>query len=144
MSHPVHPAIVHFPIACWSLATLGDLTSMYFGEQVWWMAGVLHIIGTSIAIVAMISGLIEFAKIDEKHAAFKTANLHMILAVSSWSVYATTLFLRLDGTSLTAPNLFETGLSLFGFLILSATGWLGGKLVYEHEVGINTIKHNKV
>ncbi|WP_343251093.1 DUF2231 domain-containing protein, partial [Pseudoxanthomonas sp. KAs_5_3] len=25
MRHPLHPALVHFPIACWSLATAGDL-----------------------------------------------------------------------------------------------------------------------
>ena len=31
MSHPLHPALVHFPIACWSLATVTDLASLYWG-----------------------------------------------------------------------------------------------------------------
>ena len=32
MRHPLHPALVHFPIACWSLATAADLAGLAFAE----------------------------------------------------------------------------------------------------------------
>jgi uncharacterized membrane protein len=144
MSHPVHSAIVHFPIACWSLATFGDLASIHFEEQAWWISGLLHVIGVSTAIIAMVTGLIELVKIDTENKAANLAHLHMTLAISSWSVYATTLFLRLDGTSLTAPDPFEISLSILGFLLLCGTGWLGGKMVYEHAIGVKIVEHNKI
>jgi uncharacterized membrane protein len=40
--HPLHPAIVHFPIACWSLAVVADFASLLLGEAAWqWSGGPL-------------------------------------------------------------------------------------------------------
>src|SRR5690606_40767462 len=45
MKHPLHPALVHFPIACWTLATLADIGSRWWGEPAWRSAGGLLLIG---------------------------------------------------------------------------------------------------
>ena len=95
-------------------------------------AGILHSIGVFTAIVTMISGLIELGKIEAE----KVVNQHMTFVMISWILYATTLFLRLEESQLTAPYLFEISLSISVFLFLCATGWCGGKLVYEHGIGI--------
>ena len=136
MKHPLHPALVHFPIACWSMATLADVASLQFGEPAWRFAGVSMAIGTLAAIGAMLAGLVEFAKIDSDSPALRDANRHMLLAMAAWCCYAASLALRLDGMALTQPGTLPIGLSALGFVVLAAAGWHGGKLVYTHGVGV--------
>ena len=136
MKHPLHPALVHFPVACWSLATLGDLASLQFGEPAWRFAGISMAIGTLAAIAAMLAGLVEFAKIGEGSAAMPDAQRHMLLAMAAWCCYAASLVLRMDGVALARPGLLPLALGMLGFIVLAAAGWQGGKLVYVHGVGV--------
>ncbi|SFL34735.1 Uncharacterized membrane protein [Nitrosomonas aestuarii] len=141
MRHPLHPILVHFPVAAWFFATIGDIASLFMGEQVSWVAGVFLVIGTITAIFAMIAGLVELTKIDQQSIAMKTANQHMVLAMVSWSLYTVSLFLRLDGTTLTQPSNLAILLSVIGLAVLCVAGWKGGQLVFEHGVGIQ--KHEQ-
>ncbi|MEO8367214.1 MAG: DUF2231 domain-containing protein [Pseudoxanthomonas sp.] len=136
MSHPLHPALVHFPIACWSLATAADVASLWWGKPAWMLAGMLLALGTLIALAAMATGLIELLKVPAEHPATSDLNRHMLLMLSAWCLYATSLFLRLQGTTLTQPDAVDVGLSVVGFLVLGVGGWFGGKLVYAHGVGV--------
>lgn len=142
MKHPIHPILVHFPIAAWIISTLGDITSLFTNEQVSWVAGVLLVIGTITALFAMVTGLIELSKIDSQNPAMKIANQHMMYIIISWSCYAVSLFLRLDGTQLSQPGVFAIIMSVAGLIFLCIAGWLGGKLVYEHGIGVHQNNHN--
>ena len=142
MSHPVHPALVHFPIACWSLATLADLASMFgsgsaWSEPAWLLAGWLLVIGLAAALAAMAAGMVELLKLDDDHPAFARVNHHMWLAMTAWALYAASLFLRLDDMTLTRPSGLAIALSVAGFIALGMTGWLGGTLVYGYGVGVS-------
>jgi uncharacterized membrane protein len=138
MKHPIHPILVHFPVAAWFISTIGDVVGLFTNEQVSWVAGVLLIIGTITALFAMVTGLIELGKIDQQSPAMKIANQHMILMLVSWSFYAVSLFLRLDGTNLSQPGMVAIIMSIAGLISLCIAGWLGGKLVYEHGVGVHS------
>ncbi|SFE54747.1 DUF2231 domain-containing protein [Nitrosomonas sp. Nm166] len=140
MKHPIHPILVHFPIATWFLATIADVTSLFTNEQVGWVAGVLLVIGITTALLAMVTGLIELGKIDQQSPAIKIANQHMILIMVSWSFYAVSLFMRLDGTRLEQPDLIAIALSIVGLIFLCIAGWMGGKLVYEYGIGVHSDK----
>jgi uncharacterized membrane protein len=133
--HPLHPALVHFPVACWSLATIADFASLRLGQPAWWLAGVLLAIGTVAALAAMAAGLFEFARIAEGSPALADARRHMLLAMAAWVFYAASLVLRLKGATLVAPAWPALATSVAGFLCLGATGWLGGRLVYQHRIG---------
>lgn|SRR5690606_38540355 len=136
MKHPIHPILVHFPIATWVIATFCDVVGLFRdSELINQVAGVLLIIGTITALFAMVAGLMELAKIDQKSPAMKIANQHMLLMMVSWSLYATSLFLRLEGTQLVQPGLIAAALSITGLIVLCVAGWLGGRLVYEYGVG---------
>lgn len=135
MRHPLHPALVHFPVACWSLATAADLASLYFGQPAWWLAGVLMTIGLACAIPAMIAGFVEFVRIPEDSPAIRDVNRHMGWVMAAFSLYAVSLLMRLHGMTLHAPGGMAIGLSLSGFACLGVAGWLGGKLVYGHRLG---------
>lgn len=136
MSHPLHPALVHFPVACWSLATIADLASLQWGEPAWKLAGALLAIGTLAALAAMASGFMELVKLDADHPATRDLNRHMLLVMTAFCLYAASLFLRLDGTTLLRPDAMDIGLGVAGFVVLGVAGWLGGKLVYGHGVGV--------
>jgi uncharacterized membrane protein len=137
MSHPLHPALVHFPIACWSLATVADVASLAWGKPAWMLAGALLAIGTVAALAAMATGFIELLKVDAGHPATRDLNRHMLLVMAAWSAYAASLFLRLDGRTLTRPDAVDLGLSVAGFVVLCVAGWFGGKLVYGYGLGVD-------
>src|SRR3546814_19406485 len=98
--HPLHPALVHFPVACWSLATIADVASLWIGQPAWWLAGVLMVIGTIAAVAAMGAGLFEFASIAEGRQALADARRHMLMAKAAGVAYAASLLLRLAGNHL--------------------------------------------
>lgn len=137
MNHPLHPALVHFPIAAWSLATLGDwagvLVSLPWLQQT---TAVLLAAGLALGLLAATAGFWELLKLPAGHPAERTAYLHMSLALGSWCLYAGSLFLRIDHRQLVAPSSTALWLSGLGLLALLATGGLGGHLVYHHGVGV--------
>lgn len=136
MKHPLHPALVHFPIACWTLATLADVGSHWWGEPAWRFAGSLLLIGAVGALATMAAGFVELMRIPNDSPALRVANRHLLMAVITWSSYTASLMLRVHDKTLHAPDTLALALSGAGFLALCATGWLGGVLVYTHGVGV--------
>jgi len=135
MRHPLHPALVHFPVACWSLATLADFASFHFGEAAWRPAGQLLIAGTLLAIPALLAGFYELMRVADDSPAMRDVYWHMGAMSGALLLYATSLLLRLDRTSLIAPGIAALACSAFGFFALAIGGWIGGKLVYGHGLG---------
>lgn len=137
MKHPLHPALVHFPIACWSLASLADLAGQWSTRWPFaqWSLGLL-IVGCATGLVAAGAGLLDFSKLAPAHPALADASRHMALALTAWGLYAVSLLLRVDGMQPVPPTATALVPSGLGFLTLCATGWLGGKLVYEHGAGV--------
>ena len=137
MKHPAHPALVHFPIACWSLASGADgLALLVWPARLHLLAAVLIAIGCVSGLLAAVAGFVELLKLPTGHPAERTANVHMSFALGSWCLYAGSLFLRIEHQQLVAPNVLALLLSGAGLLVLLATGWLGGQLVYRHGVGV--------
>ena len=137
MSHPLHPALVHFPVAGWSLATIADIASLWLGEPAWRFAAVLMAVGCLAALAAMAAGLWEFAKLRDGNPALPVANRHMLCALAAFCAYATSLLLRWSNGELHAPGMPALAASIVGFALLGATGWFGGQLVYAHGVGVS-------
>lgn len=163
MRHPLHPASVHFPIVCWTFAVIADFSSLFFGELMWhWSTGQVSIAQTPIgkipidqipidqistgliaigllslgcvtALVAMLAGLLELARVPE--AAMRDTYLHMSAMLLAFILFTTRLLLGLDAELTQAPEVLVLVLDFSGFTLLLVGGWLGGKLVYGHGVG---------
>ncbi|TAM14226.1 MAG: DUF2231 domain-containing protein [Rhodanobacter sp.] len=134
MRHPLHPALVHFPVACWSLAVVADFASLHFGEAAWsWSAGLLAV-GCAMAVVAMLAGMLELPRVPEGPA-LRDAYLHMGLMLAALTLFAARLLLRVDHFTPLAPDTLALALDACGFLALAGGGWMGGKLVYGHGIG---------
>jgi len=137
MAHPLHPALVHFPIACWSLGTLADLASLQFGEEVLHYATVLITVGVVFAIPAMLSGLLELLRLKNQTRLQELVINHMVFAVSAWLLYIVALLVR--EKAIEYQQILSLVFSISGFICLSIAGWKGGKLVYENGVGVNNL-----
>ncbi|MGS1015487.1 DUF2231 domain-containing protein [Allosphingosinicella humi] len=132
--HPLHPAMVHFPIAFWSLATVCDGLA-YFGLAETWAHGwVLIGLGLAIGLVAMAAGFMELTRLAEE--AQVAAQRHMMTMGLAWICYLGALMSRLqDGTPIAEPAMLPVALSAVGFVLLLIGGWLGGNLVYRYGAG---------
>ncbi|HSN00761.1 MAG TPA: DUF2231 domain-containing protein [Rudaea sp.] len=135
MRHPLHPALVHFPVACWSLATAADLASVLFGTPAWHLAGIMLAIGLVMSIPALLAGMYELTRVAEESPAWRTIYLHMGAMSAALLLYAVSLFARLDRTTLLEPDSLAIACSVCGFIALALGGWFGGKLVYVHGLG---------
>lgn len=135
--HPLHPALVHFPVACWSLATFADLASQRFGEHAWGLGGILLLVGSVMALPAMLAGLYEMTRIPAGSPALRTAYVHMAAMLGAFSLYLSSLLLRAEHFQLHQPGNASLVLDIAGFLALALGGWQGGKLVYQHGIGMH-------
>ena len=135
--HPLHPALVHFPVVGWTLAPVFSGIGAVTHDPVWWqyawwsMAG-----GALMALPAMLAGFMDLMAIPAEHPAQSVAQLHMLLMGSAWSVAVLTLVMcPLHSMSADATPWLGFGLSLTGFALLAAGGYAGARLVYDFGIG---------
>jgi uncharacterized membrane protein len=135
MRHPLHPAIVHFPVACWSLAVVADFASLWFGEAMWRWSGGLLAAGCVMALVAMVAGMMELPRVSEGQP-MRDAYAHMTAMLAAFLLFTMRLLLRLDHFDPLPPDTVSLLLDAAGFVALVFGGWLGGRLVYGHGIGV--------
>jgi uncharacterized membrane protein len=135
--HPIHPALVHFPIACWTAVPVMDALYLLLQAPLWWRCAFwLLVVGGVSALAAMGTGLLELVALPDLHPGQRAALRHMLLMGSAWTVFMLDLLLR-SPVALPSPTLAWTGLavSTAGFAMLLAGAWTGAELVYRHGVG---------
>jgi len=134
MRHPLHPALVHFPVACWTLAVAADFVSLFSVESAWrWSAGLLAI-GCSMAVPAMLAGLLELPRVPEGQP-LRDTYWHMSANLLAFTLFTTRLLVGLDNWQPVAPDAVALWLDAVGLIGLGGGGWLGGRLVYGHGIG---------
>lgn len=135
--HPVHPMLVHFPVALWTLSVATDAGGLITGGEVWWSASfACQALGLLAAVPAMAAGAIDFASLPRGHPGLDTAVAHLSAMGVAWLSFLASVVLRgLPGTD--APPLVAVIAGFAGFLAMAAGGWLGGRLVYHFRVGVN-------
>lgn len=135
--HPLHPALVHFPVACWTAAPVLDVLGLMGYGQPWWQAAFWCIAtGAVTALAAMTAGLLDLVAMPAEHPAQAVAMRHMLLMTSAWCVFCVDLLLRpLHAEPTRMQGWLGLGLSLAGFLLLLTGAHAGARLVYDLGVG---------
>jgi uncharacterized membrane protein len=136
--HPLHPMMIHFPVAALIALVAADAAYVYGGDPFWARAGVwLSGVGALGGWAASLAGLVDLLTVTRIRRLI-TAWGHALIAVMMLSLATLNWLLRLgeDPGALVRP--WGLGMSLLtaGFIALAA--YLGGRLVYEHAVGVDT------
>ncbi len=134
VGHPIHVMMVHFPIA-FVLATLGvDLFYWWSGDPFWvrvglWSAGIAFWTGVAASIVGT-AELLLVRGIRLLEASWS----HAVAAMTLVAIAGANWGLRLEYPESILPH----GLALSGLaaVIAGFAGWHGGKLVFDHGIGI--------
>ncbi|ARU30103.1 DUF2231 domain-containing protein [Cellvibrio sp. PSBB006] len=133
--HPIHPMLIHFPVAALLGLIATDLAYIFSGDYFWaraslWLAGV----GALGGWVSGFAGLIDLLSVSQIRRLI-TAWCHAILAVMLLSLASLNWLFRLDTADV---NIFPWGLylSLLTGVLIASASYLGGRLVYEHAVGV--------
>src|SRR5690606_25299506 len=96
-------ALVHFPIACWSLAVVADFASLQFGEPAWrWSCGLL-VVACSAAVFAMLAGLLELSRVPDGPP-LRDTYWHMAAMLLAFALFTTRLLIGLDQWQPVAPD----------------------------------------
>lgn len=138
---PLHPRLVHFPIAL--LATGSIIALVYLlgwrrmaMPAVTW---VMILLGWLSLFPAVLSGLIDRNSAPDDPAVLAALNPHIAAGFGLLIVYGLLLYERLrrpDVLDQSQRRALLLVLFLFGLGLLLVEGWLGGRLVYDMGVGV--------
>ena len=135
--HPLHPMMIHFPVAALLGLVASDLAYLWLGDPFWaraslWLAGV----GAFGDGVASLAGLVDLLTVTSIRLKI-TAWCHAIMAVMMLSLASLNWLLRYAGPE-QGMERWGLYLSLLTAGMIAVAAYLGGRLVYEHGVGVDT------
>jgi uncharacterized membrane protein len=156
MSINLHPATVHFPIAFLLLASGAALCYLYWRpldllRSLTWWPMLFGWVGT---LVAMVTGLLAQSGLPPQAPYRPILNWHITTGLALWVLYGLLLYrqwllqkkrTRPSQTLATRPTdllqqpearLYLTLLLLAGIVLIVASGWNGGQLVYTWGVNV--------
>jgi uncharacterized membrane protein len=135
MDHPIHPMIIPYPFAFLSGAAAFDIAASLNGnDRLGQTAGHLRTAGVALALAAAVPGFIDYLTAVPGGQAKNTATKHMVSNVSALACFAAAVGAS-NGNG--RPSAAVLALELVGTAFLSIGGWLGGNLVYRHQVGVD-------
>ena len=143
LRHPLHPMLVHFPIGLFLLSLLLDLASLAFPSVPNLVPDSFYamLLGVITTLIAAVPGVVDYTDIRSDHPAKRTATTHLTLNLIVVALYGINLGVR--SSSLVDPKISfgPLILSLVGVGLLSVSGYLGGRLVYD--AGISVGRHKR-
>ena len=146
LGHPLHPAIVHVPTGLWPAALVFDVLSLLGGGSnvavrlAFWCAAV----GLAGAVVAVGPGLADWWDIKPRKPARKLGVWHMTLNLTAAAIFAIDLLLRLaQGLDARSVSIAVIVLCALGNVIVFVSGYLGGRMVYEHGISVARMSKKK-
>jgi uncharacterized membrane protein len=139
MGHPLHPALVHFPVALWTASLAADgaarvTGAAFWGPAAWWCLAA----GLAAAALAATAGFVDYSLLPPKHPGFRAATAHMLAMSFSALCFLASVLLR--GGPASAAGNGAVIFSALGFIALVAGGWLGGTLVYRFGVAVEPVE----
>jgi uncharacterized membrane protein len=132
--HPIHPMLVPIPIGLWIFSLVCDLIAAGGSSNPAWQTVALYTMGGGIvgALLAAVFGLIDLISLPPGPR--KTALTHMAINLVVVALFVVNFWMRYSSTSKGSATLW---LSIVAIGLLVISGWLGGKMVYEHGIGVS-------
>lgn len=138
---PLHPAIVHLPIALVILSVITDLLGYLSGAPGLSATGFWSLVGaTAGAALALPSGLFDMVRQHLEHEAHHRVHRHMkvgftlFAALTGLGIWRWLIYRRADPGP--GPGYLFTAVIVLG--LAAFQGWLGGRLVFFDGVGVQS------
>jgi uncharacterized membrane protein len=136
--HPIHPPLTDATIGIYTFAAVAAVLSKAgVAEQSaargWWLALVVGLVATGATAA---TGLVDWLSIEWGSRLWKTATAHMFTMLAAAAVF---LVAAIGGHGGYVDQEVGNGsfvLTLAGFGLLTAGGWLGGAVVFVHGMRV--------
>ena len=145
LGHPLHPALVHVPSGLFPAALLFDLMMLagqdenVFGRCAFW-AIAAGLVG---ALAVAPTGLADWLEIKSGKPAHRLGLIHMAINVAVLVLMALSLYLRWRQGSPYPPTGGAIATNVIGNLMLAVSGYLGGRMVFDHGIGVARLSKKK-
>lgn len=132
--HPIHPMLVPIPIGLWIFSLVCDLFHAGGSADPAWTTVAFYCMGGGIvgALAAALPGLIDLLSLPAGPR--KTAVMHMAINLTVVALYVINFWMRMQAPGNPGKLVW---LSLISVGLLAISGWLGGKMVYEHGIAVD-------
>jgi uncharacterized membrane protein len=131
---PLHPMLVHFPVALYPTSVVFDALSHLADDGNPFVRGAfaLIVIALVISALAVAAGFADFLLIENGSRTWRIAVLHMSVQLVTSGLFLANAVLRGRDLDVTATPVGPVILSVVGLLTLTLGSALGGELVYRH------------
>ena len=134
-THPIHPMLVPFPIACFAGTLVTDIAYWKTAEMQWanfsaWLLFAGLIMGGFAAIAGLIDFLSNRLIRSLPYAWFHMAGNVIVMLLALFNAF---IHSRDAWTSVVPTGLL---LSVLTVVVMLFTGWLGWAMVYHYRVGV--------
>jgi nitrite reductase/ring-hydroxylating ferredoxin subunit/uncharacterized membrane protein len=135
--HPIHPALIPFPIAFLTGALLFDAVGVLLDRAALWTTGShLAIAGVVMALVAAVPGAIDyFRTVPPQSTGKQRATRHALINITATLLFAAAWLVR-RGTG-GEPGAAILALEVAGTSLLMMGGWMGGVLAFRNQIGVD-------
>ena len=135
--HPIHPALIPFPVAFLAGAFVFDLLGVWLNAPALWSTGAhLAVAGVLTGLLAAAPGLIDLVYTLPPRSSGRNRGIkHMLLMLGTVALFAVARYLR--NGSADAPGVESLALEALGALLLGIGGWMGGTLVSRNQASVD-------
>jgi uncharacterized membrane protein len=133
---PIHPKLVHFPIALFSTALILDILDRVFRKaKLFEAAVVVYVAAVLFTPVVVWAGLWEQQRLHLHHPVLEQHKLYGFITM--WlSLISIPVWWFLEKISFKFLRTLFTCWLLALAILVTATGYLGGRMVYEYGAGV--------
>jgi uncharacterized membrane protein len=133
---PLHPLLVHFPLALWGMSFVFDVLSLRFGPTLVEAARYNLAAGVCAALIAAAAGAVDFfTRLPPSGVVRRIGRWHAALNTVGAALFTASLVLRwrVRGAPVTPP--WPLSLSALAVVVVGISGYLGAVMVHNHGVG---------
>src|SRR5450631_4126136 len=131
LGEPLHVVLTDVPVGAWTVAMVFDLLDLMLDRVEFASAADASIgIGLVGAAGTAVTGMTDWSDVDPP--ARRLGLIHGLLNLSGTALFATSLLLRRRKSRRNGRIV-----SALGYAVIAYAAHLGGKMVYEHRVGVD-------